>query len=63
MFRLGKHYDVFLCEPRPGGYGETQHFDWQVLEVGMPNVKFRTSKDEIILNASSPLFVKAILKD
>jgi hypothetical protein len=63
MFRVGKHYDVYLCETRPDGHSEVCNFNWVVAEVGMPNVRFRSGKEEIILNASSPLFVRAVLKD
>ena len=59
MFDLGKKYRVTMVVPD----GSKEHLNCEVIEIDMPVVKFRQNAKEIIVNVSSPHFVKAVRQE
>jgi hypothetical protein len=59
MFELGKKYRVTMVVPD----GAKEHLNCEVIDFEMPVVKFRQNAKEIIVNVSSPHFVKAIRQE
>ena len=61
MFEIGQKYEIIFCSRNSDGYGEVSEPNWVAVEVDMPNVKMRRFGDqEMVLNVTSPLFLRAM---
>ena len=60
MLELGKEYKIVTLEEDLEGLGEVQRHHCKVVEIAWPVVRFGwTTGDYMIVNLSSPHFVRA----
>lgn len=59
MFKVGDKYNVEIWQFGANGGGAVEYFDWEVVEVELPLVTFRTNGKEEVWNTSSQVFISA----
>ena len=56
MVKVGKTYDLNMCEPRHDGFDSVKYPLWTVKEIDGPVVTFVRDGEEWTINLASPLF-------